>query len=158
MKDKYVGPPKSASDWKNISKDFESTWHLPHGIGAVDGKHIAMQCLQNSGSLYQNYKGWFSIVLLTVCDASYNFTLVDISQYGSTNDSSVLNNSEMGKVFEDESISIPEPDRHLGCSLPLVPYFLVGDEIFALKPRLLRPYPGKNIKEDQSTFCLEKGE
>ena len=83
---------------------------------------------------------------------------VDIGQYGSTNDSSVLNKSEMGKAFEDESISIPESDRHLGGSLPLVPYFLVGDEIFALKPRLLRPYPGKNIKEDLSTFCLEQGE
>ena len=152
LKDRYVGPPKSAGDWKNISKDFESTWHLPHCIGAIDGKHIAMQCPKNSGSLYHNYKGWFSIVLLAVCDASYNFTLVDIGQYGSTNDSSVLNNSEMGRAFEDASISIPEPDRLLGCSLPLVPYFLVGDEIFALKPWLLRPYPGKNIKEDQSIF------
>ncbi|XP_015772515.1 PREDICTED: uncharacterized protein LOC107350789 [Acropora digitifera] len=36
--------------------------------------------------------------------------------------------------------------------LPLVPYFLVENEIFALKPWLLRPYPGKNIKEDQSIF------
>ena len=43
-KDKYVGPPKFANDWKNISKDFESTWHLSHCIGAIDGKHIAMQC------------------------------------------------------------------------------------------------------------------
>ena len=44
LKDKYVGPPKSACNWKNISNDFESTWHLPHCIGAIDGKHIAMQC------------------------------------------------------------------------------------------------------------------
>ena len=53
-----------------------------------------MQGPKNSGSLYFNYKGRFSIVLMAVCDASYNFTLVDIGQYG---DSSVLNNSEMGK-------------------------------------------------------------
>lgn len=115
-----------------------------------------MQCPQNSGSLYQNYKGWFSTVLLAVCDASYNFTLVDIGQYGSANDSSVPNNFEMGKAFEVGSILIPEPDRLLGCSLPLVPYFLVGDEIFVLKPWLLPPYPGKNIKEEQIIFnyCL----
>ena len=87
-----------------------------------------------------------------MCDASYNCTLVDIGQYGSTNDSSVLNNSEMAKAFEDGSIAIPGPDRLLGCSLPLVPDFLVSDEIFALKPWLLRPYPGKNIKEDQIIF------
>ncbi|XP_022783433.1 putative nuclease HARBI1 [Stylophora pistillata] len=88
LKDKYVGPPKSASNWNNSSKDFESTWHLPHCIGAIDGKHIAMQCPQNSGSLYHNQKGCFSIVLLAMCDSSYNFTLVDIGQYGSKNDSS----------------------------------------------------------------------
>ena len=83
----------------------------------------------------------------------YNFTLVDIhGQYGSTNDSRVLNNSEMGKAFENGSMLLPEPEHLLGCSLPLVPYFLVGDEIFALKPWLLCPYPGKNIKEDQSIF------
>ena len=32
------------------------------------------------------------------------------------------------------------------------PLFPGRDEIFALKPWLLRPYPGKNIKEDQSIF------
>ena len=71
---------------------------------------------------------------MAVCDASYNFILVDIGQYGSTNDSGVLNNSEMRKAFEEGSISIPEPDRHLGDAAYLLsPYFLVGDEIFALK-------------------------
>ena len=152
LKDKYVSPPKSATDWKNISRDFESVWHLPHCIGAIDGKHIAMQCPKNSGSLYFNYKGWFSIVLMAVCDASYNFTLVDIGQYGSTNDSSVLNNSEMGKAFEDGSMSLPQPEHLPGCRLPQLPFYLVGDEIFALKPWLLHPYPGKNIKEEESIF------
>ena len=152
LKDKYVSPPKSATDWKNISRDFESVWHLPHCIGAIDGKHIAMQCPKNSGSLYFNYKGWFSIVLMAVCDASYNFTLVDIGQYGSPNDSSVLNNSEMGKAFEDGSMSLPQPEHLPGCGLPQLPFYLVGDKIFALKPWLLQPYPGKNIKEEESIF------
>ena len=152
LKDKYVSPPKSATDWKNISRDFESVWHLPHCIGAIDGKHIAMQCPKKSGSLYFNYKGWFSIVLMAVCDASYNFTLVDIGQYGSPNDSSVLNNSEMGKAFEDGSMSLPQPEHLPGCGLPQLPFYLVGDEIFALKPWLLQPYPGKNIREEESIF------
>lgn len=86
-----------------------------------------------------------------MCEASYNFTVVDIGQYSSINDSSVTNNSEMGKAFENGSMLLSEPDHILGCSLPPVPSFLVGDEIFPLKPRLC-PYPGKNIKEDQSIF------
>ena len=114
--------------------------------------HIAMQFPKNSGSLNFNYKGWFSIVLMAVSDASYNFTLVDIGQYDSTNDSSVLNNSEMGKAFEDGSMSLPQPEHLPGCRLPQLLFYLVGDEIFALKPWLLRPYPGKNIKEEESIF------
>lgn len=39
-----------------------------------------------------------------------------------------------------------------GCGLPQLPFYLVGDEIFALKPWLLRPYPGKNIEEEESIF------
>ena len=87
-----------------------------------------------------------------LCDASYNFTLVEIDQYGSTNDISALNNSEMEKAFEDGSMSLPQPEHLPGCGLPQLPFYLVGDEIFALKPWLLRPYPGKNIKEEESIF------
>lgn len=117
-----------------------------------------MHCSQNSGSLYYNYKGWFSIVLLSVCDISYNFTLIDIDQYGSTNDGSVLNNSEMGKAFEDGSMSLAQPGHLPRFSLPFHSYYLVGDEIFPLKPWLMRPYPGTNIKMTKvcSTItCLE---
>ena len=40
-----------------------------------------------------------------------------------------------------------------GCDqLPSIPYFIVGDGIFALKPWLMRPYPGSNISEERSIF------
>ena len=58
----------------------------------------------------------------------------------------------MGKAFEDGSLNFPKSANLPGCPIQLLHYFLVGDEIFALKPYLLRPYPGKNIVEENSTF------
>ena len=85
--------PTSPDEWMLIASEFELLWNFPNCIGAIDRKHIAIECPKNSGSLYYNYKGFFSLVLLAVCDAKYCFHLVDIGQYGSGNDCSLLKNS-----------------------------------------------------------------
>jgi len=82
----YVSPPTKASEWRRIAIDFEDLWQLPHVVGAIDGKHIAMEAPSRSGSLFFNHKGFFSHVLMAVCDARYGFSLVDVGQYGSSND------------------------------------------------------------------------
>ena len=46
---------------------------MSHVIGATDGKHVAMEWPKSTGSLYHNYKGFFSQVLLAVCDAKFKF-------------------------------------------------------------------------------------
>jgi hypothetical protein len=106
----YLTVPSTQQDWKKIAADFERLWNLPHCIGAIDGKHVAMKCPLKSGSLYYNYKGWFSIILLAVCDAHYSFTLVDIGSYGSSNDSGVFSNSNMGHALEGGQMSIPSAE------------------------------------------------
>ncbi|CAH3132254.1 unnamed protein product [Pocillopora meandrina] len=72
-------------------------WNLPHCLGATNGKHVNMKCPNNSGSLYYNYKSFLSLVLMAICDSHYNFTLVDIGDYGSSNDSGVLSHFIYGK-------------------------------------------------------------
>ena len=79
---------------------------MPHVIGAIDGKHIAMECPKNTGSLYHSYKGFFSQVLLAVCDAKCKFIFIDVGQYGSTNESIILKNSELGRRLESYSLNI----------------------------------------------------
>ena len=123
--------------------------NLPHVVGAIDGKHIRIQCPKQSGTIFHNYKGFFSFVLLAIFDARYCFLLFDVGQYGSNNDAGVLANSSIGKKIVEGEMSIPPP-RHLeGCLLNPLPCYLVGDEIFSLKTWLMRSYPGQPSEEER---------
>ena len=98
---------------------------MPHVIGCIDGKHIRIKCRKLSGTLYHKYKGFFSIVLLAICDANYCFTLFDLGQFGSNNYSG-LASSQMGEMFEDELLQVPE-DRKLNDSdNESLPYLWLG--------------------------------
>ena len=153
LKEQYLRSPGTPAEWKNIAKDFKDIWNLPHCIGAIDGKHIAIKSPLNSGSLYFNYKGYFSIVLMAICDARYIFTLVDVGSYGSNNDCGVFRNSLMGKAFFENKLKLPEAEYLENSSITdKVPYFLVGDEAFPLQSWLLRPYPGQGIPEEKTNF------
>ena len=127
MKDTYLSPPQTKEEWLETSSKFEELWDMPHVIGCLDGKHIRIECPKLSGTLYHNYKGFFSIVLLAICDANYCFTLFDLEQFGSSDDSGVLASSLMGGMFEDELLHVPD-DRKLNDSdNESLPYFLIGD-------------------------------
>ena len=152
LKEPYLKAPSSPEEWKAVSRKFEEVWNFPHAIGAIDGKHIRIQCPKLTGTLYHNYKGFFSIVLLAVCDADYCFTLFDLGSYGSNNDSGVLSNSSLGEMFEDGKMKLPSPENLDGCKFKPLPYFMLGDEIFPLKPWLIRPYPGLNMSEEQRVY------
>jgi len=85
--------PNNESGWKNIAEDFYDKWNFPNCLGAIDRKHIVIQCPANSGSEYYNYKGTFSIVLMAVVNSDYSFTYVDIGCQGRISDGGVLQNT-----------------------------------------------------------------
>ena len=144
---------RTSDDWKLIAKDFENIWNLPHCIGAIGGRHVSIKSPLNSGLLCYNYKSFFSMTLMAICDARYIISLVDISSFGSNNDSRVSRNSPMGKMFFNDEMSLPVVEcLEDSSTFGKVPYFLVGDETFYLQSWLLRPYPGQGISEKQRIF------
>ena len=53
----------------------------------------------------------------------------------------------MGMGFEDEDFNLPRYKDLVGCLYKPLPYLLLGDEIFSLKPWLMGPFPENNLSE-----------
>ncbi|CAB3249212.1 unnamed protein product [Arctia plantaginis] len=127
------------AEWKQIAIDFKRVCQFDHCCGAIDGKHVVIQCPPNSGSIYFNYKKTFSIVLLAVCDSQRKFIVVDIGSMGRFSDSGIFSESEFGEKLKSGNIRFPEeePLTEGGINMP---YVLVGDEAFPLLKNRMRPY------------------
>ncbi|KAM7313999.1 protein ANTAGONIST OF LIKE HETEROCHROMATIN PROTEIN 1 [Ixodes scapularis] len=137
--------------WQEVAEGFQNKWNFPHCVGAVDGKHIEIQAPPNSGSLYYNYKGTYSIVLMAVVDSDLKFVAVDVGAYGRQSDGGTLSASRFGKCLENGLLGLPPPKR-LPNSTVIAPYVFLGDEAFHLRPDFLRPYPGKHQDDDKRIF------
>ncbi|CAN2388613.1 nuclease activity [Pristimantis euphronides] len=105
----------------------------------------------HSSSKFYNYKKYFSIVFMAVADSQYKFVAINLGAYGSTGNSWVLLTSEIGMqiLWEGRMLSAP---RALSGSTPPVPYFMVSDEAFPLKPNLLRPYLRRGLDAQRRIF------
>ncbi|CAH2083600.1 unnamed protein product [Euphydryas editha] len=141
-------PTPSREKWLQIADDMWTMWNFPNCLGALDGKHVAIDAPSNSGSLYFNYKKSFSVVLLALVDANYKFIAVDIGSYGKNSDGGILTNSALGRGLENGTLNVPESSPLPGTNI-LTPYVILGDEAFALKTYMMRPYPKANVQDDE---------
>lgn len=80
-------PPPTLDDFKSNELEFQQRWNFPNALGCLDGKHVRVRCPNKSGSLYYNYKDFFSIVLMALVGPTYKFMAVDIGSFGREGDS-----------------------------------------------------------------------
>ncbi|XP_071055071.1 uncharacterized protein [Onthophagus taurus] len=146
-------PPPSQERWQEIEKQFRTIWNFPNCIGAIDGKHVLINKPHHRGSLYYNYKGTCSIVLLAVTNAHSKFTMIDVGAYGKNSDESIFANCSFSKTFQNDTLHFPANKPLPGCDESM-PHVIVGDEAFPLKKNLMRPYPGSQLanQEDKKIF------
>lgn len=142
-----VMPVPTSAKWKEISNEFWNCWNFPNCIGSLDGKHVVIQAPPNSGTQYFNYKKTFSIVLLALVDAHYNFIAVDVGAYGKNSDGGIFMHSKLGNRLDQKKLNVP-PSTALPGTTNVVPYVILGDEAFPLKEFLMRPYPGKQLHDN----------
>ncbi|XP_025199917.1 uncharacterized protein LOC112597904, partial [Melanaphis sacchari] len=145
--------PKTSHEWKTIADEFEEKWDFPHCLGSIDGKHVTIKKPPDSGSFYYNYKNTFSIVLLALVNANYEFLMVDVGLNGRISDGGVLGHSDFGKMMGNQLLNIPEPQQ-VRRSNKILPYVFVADGAFAMTQNLLKPYSrvGNNLTEEQRLF------
>ena len=138
--------------WRQHALDFEQEWHFPNCVGAVDGKHVMMEKPINSGSINYNYKGYCSIVLMTVVDAKYRFVYISVGANGQESDGGVWAACDLGQKLEAQQNGgtqvLPGPEPLPG-SAEVMPHVLVGDEAFPLREHLMRPFPGAALNTDE---------
>ena len=71
-------------------------------MGALDRKHVAMRW--QSGSRYCNYKGFNSVVQLTLVDADYMFVLADVGSNGCCSDDQIFKDCQLKETVMDGTI------------------------------------------------------
>ena len=127
-----------------------------HALGALDGKHVALKKPKNTGALYHNYKGFFSIVMLALVDGQYKFRWVDAGTAGSCSDAQIFNASQLKRRIEDGRIGFPAPITQGG---PDVPYFILADDAFALKTWLMKPYGRRMFTREEriANYRISRG-
>lgn len=142
-----IPTPKS---FKNIAKEFYNKWNFPNCVGSLDGKHVRIKCPAQSGSMFYNYKQFYSIVLMAIVDAKYRFTMIDVGAYGKDSDAGVFTNSAIYQNLTNGNIALPK-NMQLPNSDVNAPCVFVADEAFPLRTYLMRPYPRRRVQENSMT-------
>ena len=148
-----INVPSTSEGWLKIAEDFSNRWQFHHTLGCIDGKHIAIRSPPNAGSRFHNYKNFDSIILLAVVDANYKFRYIDVGAEGAAGDAGVFRDCSFKQAIDDNIFDLP-PDKPLDND-PIgrpVPYFWVGDDAFAMKTWLMKPYPFRQISYESRIF------
>ena len=143
--------PACADEWVAVADQFKKKWNYPGCVGAIDGKHIAIQQPVSSGSEFFNYKHFFSVLLLALVDADYKFLYVNVGAAGRAGDAGVFNESSLQKAVAEKTLNLPQSVEIQGISLK-INYHMIGDDAFALSKTMMKPYPHRNLNKEKRIF------
>ena len=88
---------------------------------------------------------------MALVDHDYKFIFVDPGFNGRIGDSGVFRNSFLSRSLEENSLNIPEPSI-LDDTETVVPYIIVGDDAFPLRPYIMKPYGKRALTVEERIF------
>ena len=143
--------PTTPAAWRQVAEHFQDKWNLAHCCGAIDGKHVAIKKPKDSGTLYYNYKGYFSIVLLAVVDADYQFLWADVGANGSSSDCGIFNDSELEPALRNGTLGFPQPEP-LPNDDTDTPFFIAADDAFPLRTYMIKPFSHRYLSREERIY------
>ena len=120
-------------------------------MGALDGKHVRIQCPSHAGSLFFNYKHFHWIQLQAVVDADLMFIVIDVGEYGRNSDGAAFKTSDFGKALMNKELDLPNPSLIPGTDEEM-PYHFVADKAYPLNLNIMRPFDGRNLNNTRRVF------
>lgn len=144
-------PVPTEDDFIKISADYMDIWNFPNCVGALDGKHVKIKCPSHSGSMFYNYKKFFSIVLQAVCDANYKFSVIEVGGYGRQSDGGTFQSSALFKLLSKKQLNIPT-EQCLPHTQIRMPFVFIADEAYPLQENLLKPYSRQTLNPEKLYF------
>ncbi|XP_031637038.1 uncharacterized protein LOC116349641 isoform X2 [Contarinia nasturtii] len=149
----YALPHPTKDDFSSNAIEFGKKWNFPNVMGCLDGKHIRIRCPSKTGSLYYNYKDFFSIVLFALVGPTYKFIAIDVGSYGREGDAGIFSKCALGRAIQNKVFDSPQATMLPGSDV-VAPYVFLGDEAFPLLENLVKPYPRNqsSINRHKSIF------
>ena len=90
-------------------------------------------------------------MLLGLVHADYKFLWVDIGANGSASDAQLFNSCRLKEDIDSGAINSPEPEP-LPHDDENIPYFLVGDDAFALRTSMMKPFSKRHLSREERIF------
>lgn len=134
-----------------IATGFQERWNFPHAVGCLDGKHIRILYPKKSGTMFYNYKNFFSIVLQTVADHRCRFIFVDVGGYGKQSDGGTFSASSLSTFLENCHTNLP-PSSHIEGIVTDMPFVILADDAYQLKTYIMKPYSRRNLSHEEKIF------
>ena len=99
--------------------------------------------------------------MLAIVDYYHKFIFIDVGCQGRISDGGVYNNSSLSNAIENNLLDLP-----LSCWLPVsedpewihdhetdcFPFMIVADDVFPLKPQIMKPYSHRNLDDKKLLF------
>ncbi|XP_023294756.2 uncharacterized protein LOC111677793 [Lucilia cuprina] len=146
----YIKLPSNKDEWKKHAANIYHNSNFPNCLGVINGKHIPIRKPTKSTALnYYNYRKFFSLVLMAIVDANYEFIMVDVDTNGAVCDG--YGNTTFVRTLTENGLNLPKSGI-LPSSEQELPYVFVGDSGFQLTNNILTSYSQLYLSEEESIY------